>query len=374
MGDQPKEYGLANDMEIYCWHPIPDATHFLSDGDPLPILNGTAMHLPGTSPGHFGFYFKQHNFLVAGESIQKTFLGDCKFPGSDADTLIKSVKKVLTLPDNTTILCSNGHDALTTVAIERKFNPLKPVERDLVKEEDERNRLEARRIEEVFRDKAEKDEFHRLLGQEFIPELQKIDKVEGYVPRPSKKEQKRKARAKRWKDACYFPDYVTRERDPIFGKREETLNLDEDTDDVGAYRRSLMTVDPDKLIAERRRKIEKPIKANNDKFNAEDHQNFLMAEEMLEMEKRKKQDLATSDYEDHKRRTGDKHEFGQYDDIDTDLRMKEQGDYLDHGLDANTADFNEDDDNKNADLDDGPVKYRDGDAMHDALFGSDYSF
>jgi glyoxylase-like metal-dependent hydrolase (beta-lactamase superfamily II) len=109
--------------------------HLFDDGEVFRIgtLRATAMHTPGHTPACM-------TYVVAGELETAAFVGDtlfmpdygsarCDFPGGDASTLYRSIRRVLSLPGNTVLcLCHDyqpgGRDVAftTTVAQQRADN------------------------------------------------------------------------------------------------------------------------------------------------------------------------------------------------------------------------------------------------------------
>ncbi len=87
------------------------------DGEKINIL-----FLPGHSPGHLGFYFKNQNKCFSGDVIFKNSIGRTDLPGGDFNTLIKSIKNTLfLLNDDVTIY--PGHGPSTTIIDEKESNP-----------------------------------------------------------------------------------------------------------------------------------------------------------------------------------------------------------------------------------------------------------
>ncbi|MGB9673293.1 MAG: MBL fold metallo-hydrolase [Anaerolineales bacterium] len=79
-------------------------------------------HTPGHTPGHVVFYSNLAGVCFCGDVIFQGSIGRTDLPGGDFDQLITSIQKnILTLPDNTRLLC--GHGAETSVGIERFENP-----------------------------------------------------------------------------------------------------------------------------------------------------------------------------------------------------------------------------------------------------------
>lgn len=116
----------------------PDGAQFdrlFDDGETFAIgaLQATAMHTPGHTPACM-------TYLVADHATMAAFVGDtlfmpdygsarCDFPGGDAATLYRSIRRVLSLPDATPLyLCHDyqpgGREVcfVTTVAEQRVAN------------------------------------------------------------------------------------------------------------------------------------------------------------------------------------------------------------------------------------------------------------
>ncbi|MFK7819435.1 MAG: MBL fold metallo-hydrolase [Planctomycetaceae bacterium] len=113
----------------------PEPTQYLEDGDELQVgsFTATALFTPGHSPGHLAFYFENVDWnldgregsgplLIAGDAIFNGSIGRTDLPGGNHAQLIESIKtKLLTLPDETLVLC--GHGPETQIGHERATNP-----------------------------------------------------------------------------------------------------------------------------------------------------------------------------------------------------------------------------------------------------------
>lgn len=98
---------------------IPDsADDFIGEGEEIGGLK--VIHTPGHSPGSITLIGK--TFAIVGDLIFKESVGRTDLPGGDEKTLLNSITRVLSLPENI-ILCP-GHGPETTVGHERKFNPI----------------------------------------------------------------------------------------------------------------------------------------------------------------------------------------------------------------------------------------------------------
>jgi hydroxyacylglutathione hydrolase len=77
---------------------------------------------PGHSPGHVVFYFRNENWLIAGDTLFQGSIGRTDLPGGDFPTLERSIRNELyCLPEETVVYC--GHGPSTTIGIEKKTNP-----------------------------------------------------------------------------------------------------------------------------------------------------------------------------------------------------------------------------------------------------------
>lgn len=79
-------------------------------------------HAPGHTPGHVMFYCSQEKVMFVGDVIFENGIGRTDLPRGDFPTLLDSIhSQVMTLPDETRLLC--GHGGETTVGREREENP-----------------------------------------------------------------------------------------------------------------------------------------------------------------------------------------------------------------------------------------------------------
>lgn len=114
---QIASFGLIIDFKGF------EADIYLSDGDTL-TLNGESIKIiatPGHSPGSLSFYLPESNKLLSGDALFNMSIGRTDLPGGNYDQLIASIKKLVTMPENTVIY--PGHGDCTTVCDEKNFNP-----------------------------------------------------------------------------------------------------------------------------------------------------------------------------------------------------------------------------------------------------------
>lgn len=77
---------------------------------------------PGHSPASVSFYSKQDGYVIAGDVLFRESVGRTDLPGGSPDVLSKSIKEVLyVLPDETIVY--SGHGIHTTIGHEKKHNP-----------------------------------------------------------------------------------------------------------------------------------------------------------------------------------------------------------------------------------------------------------
>lgn len=78
------------------------------------------IHTPGHTPGSVCFYAKKENVLFSGDTIFASGgYGRTDLPGGDSEELRRSLRTILSLPDDTIIF--PGHGEKTSVIEERKF-------------------------------------------------------------------------------------------------------------------------------------------------------------------------------------------------------------------------------------------------------------
>lgn len=99
--------------------PAPDRA--LAEGDVLEVggLTFTVWHVPGHSPGHVCFH--GHGVAFVGDCLFAGSIGRTDLPLSSPAALVRSLKRLLTLPDETIV--HPGHGPSTTIGEERASNP-----------------------------------------------------------------------------------------------------------------------------------------------------------------------------------------------------------------------------------------------------------
>ena len=79
------------------------------------------MHTPGHTPGGVCLYFPADALLLTGDTLFAGSIGRTDLPGGDFDTLTRSLKSLVALPDATTVV--PGHGPETTIGAEKASNP-----------------------------------------------------------------------------------------------------------------------------------------------------------------------------------------------------------------------------------------------------------
>jgi glyoxylase-like metal-dependent hydrolase (beta-lactamase superfamily II) len=99
--------------------PLPDL--YVRDGDVIEVgnLRFSVIHTPGHTPGSICLF--GNGVLVTGDTLFRGSAGRTDLPGGNSEHLLRSLKKLMRLPDTTRVLC--GHDHETTIRDERETNP-----------------------------------------------------------------------------------------------------------------------------------------------------------------------------------------------------------------------------------------------------------
>lgn len=109
-------------------HRWPDAakpTRLLTDEQEIIEVGKIKLYTlftPGHAPGHIAYYWPDERVVFSGDALFKGTIGRTDIPGSDFDTLMRSIfDKLLTLPDDTWVL--PGHGTPTVISAEKESNP-----------------------------------------------------------------------------------------------------------------------------------------------------------------------------------------------------------------------------------------------------------
>ncbi len=110
-------FGFANYSHL-------DENKYLKEKDKIEFGNIKldVLFLPGHSPGHLAFYYKNDDVCFSGDVLFFNSIGRTDLPGGDHDTLINSIKNKLFLLNPNTIIYP-GHGQKTILKNEMKDNP-----------------------------------------------------------------------------------------------------------------------------------------------------------------------------------------------------------------------------------------------------------
>jgi glyoxylase-like metal-dependent hydrolase (beta-lactamase superfamily II) len=102
--------------------PPREPDELVQDGQALRIgpLRVQVLHTPGHSPGHVMYHLPDEKALVGGDLIIMGAVGRTDLPDSDPEALNASIRRVMQLPDDTTLL--PGHGQPSKLADERRDN------------------------------------------------------------------------------------------------------------------------------------------------------------------------------------------------------------------------------------------------------------
>lgn len=104
----------------------PPADRLLRDRDLIEVgkVGFTVIHSPGHSPGGISLYAGAENVVFTGDSLFRRSIGRTDMFDASSDAIIKSVKALMELPDDTVVY--PGHGSRTTIGEEKRENPYLP--------------------------------------------------------------------------------------------------------------------------------------------------------------------------------------------------------------------------------------------------------
>ncbi|MBC7251311.1 MAG: MBL fold metallo-hydrolase [Anaerolineae bacterium] len=103
--------------------PSPPPDLELNEGDVLTLgdIELEVWHTPGHSLGSVSLVCPAERVVFDGDVLFNAGIGRTDLPGGDYYTLMNSIKRLLTLPDETKVY--SGHGPATTIGNERRSNP-----------------------------------------------------------------------------------------------------------------------------------------------------------------------------------------------------------------------------------------------------------
>lgn len=125
----PEERDLYDNLAMQCqmfgippFPQPPPPDHTLEEGQEIKVgeLTFDVIHTPGHSPGSVTFVINNH-YLFSGDTLFMGSIGRTDLPGGDYNTLMASLKRLLTYPDNAQVF--SGHTPPTNIGYEREYNP-----------------------------------------------------------------------------------------------------------------------------------------------------------------------------------------------------------------------------------------------------------
>ncbi len=99
--------------------PRPDG--YVKDGDKITVGENVirVLHTPGHTPGSVSYL--TDDVVFTGDTLFAGAIGRHDFPGGNLEQLLKSLNKLLNLPDHYSVY--PGHGPSTTIGVERIYNP-----------------------------------------------------------------------------------------------------------------------------------------------------------------------------------------------------------------------------------------------------------
>lgn len=106
-----------NRMEPY----YPAVTQPANVRDAREFTNAAVIETPGHTRGGVCYHFADDKLLLSGDTLFAGSVGRTDFPGGSMPTLLDSLAKLMTLPDDTRVV--PGHGLETSIGDERAGNP-----------------------------------------------------------------------------------------------------------------------------------------------------------------------------------------------------------------------------------------------------------
>jgi hydroxyacylglutathione hydrolase len=125
--DLPQLRNLPQVVEMFTGTivpPAPEPDSLVDEGDTINVgsIQLEVLFTPGHSPGHVSYVLQDDAVVFSGDCLFLGSVGRTDLPGSDANTLMKSIfGKLVPLGDEFTVAA--GHMQTTTIGRERMSNP-----------------------------------------------------------------------------------------------------------------------------------------------------------------------------------------------------------------------------------------------------------
>lgn len=120
----PNDAAVITDQRNQCppdYPPIAMPDNIVSSVATVGLANVDIIETPGHTPGGVCYHFKDLKLLLSGDTLFCGSVGRTDLPGGDMATLMNSLRKLMQLPDETTVV--PGHGPSTTIAAEKLCNP-----------------------------------------------------------------------------------------------------------------------------------------------------------------------------------------------------------------------------------------------------------
>ena len=102
-----------------------EAERLVKDGEKFELAGFEiqAVHTPGHTAGGVSYYLEAEGVLFSGDTLFRGSYGRVDLPTASGAEIARSIcEKLLPLPEETAVY--PGHERETTIASERKYNPL----------------------------------------------------------------------------------------------------------------------------------------------------------------------------------------------------------------------------------------------------------
>ena len=83
----------------------------------------SVLYTPGHTPGSVCYRYEPEKILFTGDTLFASTVGRTDFPGGSTEVLLNSLKKIAALGETADYAVYPGHNAATTLAREKRYNP-----------------------------------------------------------------------------------------------------------------------------------------------------------------------------------------------------------------------------------------------------------
>ena len=102
---------------------VPNPDHYIEEGQEIKVgeLVARVVETPGHTPGGVVYYFEKEGVVFVGDTLFAGSVGRTDLPGGHYPTLMKSLIRLVLMPDQTVVY--SGHGPKTTLGAEKRTNP-----------------------------------------------------------------------------------------------------------------------------------------------------------------------------------------------------------------------------------------------------------